>query len=358
MKKLVFVGAFPPPYGGVAIFNSFLYENLCYKEIPFEYFKVGENTKKGLPLKLKSYFKVLAEMPSDSLILESANIFLEYPTDRVSFYRGFIWLLFKKLKRNKWIKILHDGTFPQRYEKFSRMQRTFVKQTLNEAECVIVVNPILNDWLSKVIGYSNRIVEIGSMLPMRGQKAEELSIDIIKFLKIYDKVLLTIGTCDEIYGFQQIIEAFKKVKEQNAGIKIGIIAIDGNFALHDAEYEEKRKIIQSEKDVLLISQGLPHEKVMELMKKCNVFVRGVKSEGYGISRVEAILNGIPVVATDVGKTAGMNVYKFGDINALTKKINEALENGYNHEIERWKSYYDKEAETNFQILVITIKEIG
>ena len=356
MGELFFLGSFPPPYGGVAIFNSLLYENFSYHSVRFKTLKVGEEGEDGFSLELKKYIKTVKSIEVHSVILDSANIFLEYPTDRVSFYRGYIWCFFKRMRGIRWIKILHDGTLPDRYQKFSAFQQKFVRTMVNVIDCIVVVNPSLEKWLREIIGYRKRIEIIGSLLPMKEQKQVELSCDIQQFMERYDKILLTIGTCDESYGFQQIIQAFKGVKSQTRGMKLGLIAVDGNFSSNGIEYEEKRKKIRQEKDVLLVSKGMPHEMVMELMRECDVFIRGFSSESYGISRAEAIICGTPVIATNVGKIEGMRIYEYGNIEMLTECILAEVEGKEVRDLSTWKRYYEKEAETNYEILINILKE--
>lgn len=289
------------------------------------------------------------------MICDSANIFLEYPFDRTAFYRGYIWRLNNRIKKNNWIKIIHDGSLPQRYEKFTEAQKKFVKRTLRTAAGVIVVNPLLERFVRTRLGYGGRIVEIGSLLPMEQKEGTALPEDVTGFMASYDKIILSAGTCEESYGFQQIVEAFKNAAPRLSGIRTGLIFVDGNFAETNAEYEKKRERLQREENVLLITKGLPHDVMLELMKKSDIFVRGFFFESYGISRAEAILCGTPVIATNVGKTDGMRLYEYGDIKTLEEHMTELLTRGADSQFDRWVEFYQREAESNFRILMETLK---
>src|SRR5256885_5469717 len=53
---------------------------------------------------------------------------------------------------------------------------------------------------------------------------------------------------------------------------------------------------------ITVLEDVSNDDVFPILKSSDVFVRGNVEEGYGISRVEAIWCGVPVVATNVGET--------------------------------------------------------
>lgn len=351
MKSILFVASFPPPYGGVAVFNSLLYEKMRKDKLDIDCMTVGEEGKKGLPLEIKGYMLSLMRQKGKRIICDSANIFLEYPFGRAPFYRGYLWCINNKIKRNVWIKILHDGSLPKRYQKFTRVQKNFVRRMLRQTESIVVVNPLLEQFLRKEVGYRKKVVQIGSLLPMELNANAVLPDSITAFLNAYDKIILSVGTCDGSYGFYQIIEAFKKVADRLADIKIGLILVDCGFAEKSALYEKKRGQMAKEKNVLLYSGGLPHETVLQLMKKSDTFVRGVSLESYGISRAEAIMCGTPVIATSVGKTDGMRLYEYGDIQTLQEHLIEVLSQEEDTDLHKWTDFFNNEAEYNYRSLI-------
>jgi glycosyltransferase involved in cell wall biosynthesis len=84
------------------------------------------------------------------------------------------------------------------------------------------------------------------------------------------------------------------------------------------------------------------------MRRSHAFVRGFGLESYGLSRVEAIWCGLPVVATRAGETRGMLLYDFGDVDALTRQLGRALDAGHSGETAGWAEKYRREAEENLK----------
>jgi len=89
--------------------------------------------------------------------------------------------------------------------------------------------------------------------------------------------------------------------------------------------------------------------VFPILKSSDVFVRGNVEEGYGISRVEAIWCGVPVVATNVGETRGMLIYEFGDIKSLKEQLRRAL-GQEEDDVREASALFHQEAERNLENL--------
>ena len=73
-------------------------------------------------------------------------------------------------------------------------------------------------------------------------------------------------------------------------------------------------------------------------------------ESYGLSRIEAIWCGLPVVATRAGETRGMLLYDFGDVEELTAQLRRALSGERARETAEWAARYRQEAEENLKAI--------
>jgi glycosyltransferase involved in cell wall biosynthesis len=90
--------------------------------------------------------------------------------------------------------------------------------------------------------------------------------------------------------------------------------------------------------------------VFGILGRSDVFVRAVEAEGYGLSRVEAIWSGLPVVATRAGETRGMLLFDFGNVDELVIQLRKALFGPPMADGEKWAAMYQAEAEQNLQEL--------
>lgn len=348
MKKLWLIGSYPPPYGGVAVFVRNLHKCLLEQKMPHKMLISSSEIYQGmekLEEEIIGYGWQLLKIKRGSCILDSCNMFLEYPVVN----KAKVWNFLFKVKKWKWIKIFHDGTLPSRYKSFTNEEKNIFITSIMKMYKILVVSNELKNWLIEEIGYRGDVTVIDSILPKRIEN-KKLDCKIEEFIQSFDFIVTSIGTCNEEYGFQNIVSAVEKSKYKD---RIGIILIDGNFAVKNKGYLENVKKYKEMKNVYYIGQGLDNDTTLSLLAKSTVFIRGVFFESYGISRVEAILAGVPVIATNVGETRGMLLYKPGDVETLKEKLDYVLSKNCNLEISEWQMFYKNKAIDNFR----KIKEI-
>jgi glycosyltransferase involved in cell wall biosynthesis len=162
----------------------------------------------------------------------------------------------------------------------------------------------------------------------------------------YAKLVTSIGVFIPDYGFEHIANAVEIIR-QESGINIGLLLIDGSFA-NDESY--RSKVLRNRKWVIFF-KNVPHEQVLQILRKSDVFVRGVAFESYGLSRVETLWSGTPVVATRVGETRGMLLYDFGKEEELIGQIKKALFNPPTEDIKAWGDYFSREANDNLTAMI-------
>ena len=149
------------------------------------------------------------------------------------------------------------------------------------------------------------------------------------------------------YGFKHVADAVEQLR-QRTGEDIGVLLLDGGF-VSDESYRDK---VLQEREWITVLENVPHPEVNEILKRSDVFVRAVADEGFGISRIEALWAGTPVVATDVGETRGMLLYDFGEnVEQLTSHLQSVLLHPASPEPNAWQELYRHEAEEHLQTLV-------
>lgn len=78
---------------------------------------------------------------------------------------------------------------------------------------------------------------------------------------------------------------------------------------------------------VILSGGMPHDKVIEKLDTADIFLFPSHSEGFSLALTEAMSRGLPCIATDVGANADMLeggcgiVVNKGDVDAMEKAIN-------------------------------------
>jgi glycosyltransferase involved in cell wall biosynthesis len=349
-SKIFLLGPYPPPYGGVSIYMEALKEFL---------------KRSGFDCKIKLYPETISpEMDSvhpnfisiynnfykiskNDICLDSSTLFVEYP----SVHAILSWFLIKLLKRFKWIKIIHDGSLPSRYQTFGLIQKSFFHLSIHYVDEFVTVSNDLSAWLSTKIKVRQKVSFIGSLLPILPDALNSsLPSQIEQSISRYDKLICSIGVFIPTYGFEHIANAVEVIRQESR-TDIGLLLIDGSFA-NDESY--KPKVLKNRKWVIVL-ENVPHGQVLQILKRSDVFVRGVEFESYGLSRVEALWSGTPVVATMVGETRGMLLYNFGKEEELIEQIKKALFNPPTEDIKAWGDYFSREASDN---LTAVIRLIG
>ena len=141
-------------------------------------------------------------------------------------------------------------------------------------------------------------------------------------------VFVSVGNLIPIKAFDQLIEAFSQVKE-NA--KLYIIG-DGP---EQENLQNQINALQLDTEVELLGR-LTRDEINKVFQKSHVFVLSSQSETFGVSYIEAMYTGLPVIATRCGGPEsfvnGNNglLVPVNDVNAFAKAMELMRKNYYNY----------------------------
>jgi glycogen(starch) synthase len=344
-KKIVLLGPYPPPYGGVSIYISALFEFLKNRGIHL--WTYGDREISGPNVhymrdKRWGLVPLLLRAGRGARIVDCTHFLMEYPSLLVP-----LWVILKRLLRFEWVKIGQDGSLPSRYEDFNFIRRTLFRIAVRSVNEFVVLNEELEHWLKDKIGVKQDVSVIKNLFPISYPEAQpplpaEMETALEPFLK-RGKKICSIGVFIPEYGFEHVAEAVQRLRLET-GEDIGLVLLDGDFATN----EEYKAAVLNKKDWIVVIKNVPHPQVFQILKRCDVFARGFGLDSYGLSRVEAIWCGLPVVATRAGETRGMLLYDYGNVDELAAQLKRALSGEQAHETQEWAARYHREAEENLK----------
>lgn len=111
-------------------------------------------------------------------------------------------------------------------------------------------------------------------------------------------ILLSVGRLEKVKGHKHLIEAFSIFKKEVKNAKL-ILVGDGSERGNLERQAEKLAV----KDSIQFIGAVRHDDIGHYYHKADVFLMPSLSEGFGITAVEAMASGIPVIATSVGGLA-------------------------------------------------------
>ncbi|MDT5271761.1 MAG: hypothetical protein QOH49_3947 [Acidobacteriota bacterium] len=346
-KKVVLLGPYPPPHGGVSIYVSTLFEHL--KARGLRLWTYGDREVRAANVhfmkeKRRDIVPLILREGRGARVGDCTHFLLEYPSALVP-----VWLMLKRLLGFEWVKILHDGSLPTRHAAFTPARRALFRLAAGGVTEFVVVSEELERWLREELRVTQPVSVVKSLLPVAhidGGDAlpAELETSLADYTRRARRVC-SVGAFIPEYGFLHAAEAIGRVRRET-GEDVGLLLLDGDFATDDSYREE---VLRGRVWVTVL-KNVAHAHVFEVMRRSDAFVRGFGLESYGLSRVEALWCGLPVVATRAGETRGMLLYDFGDVDALTRQLKHALSGEHARATAEWAATYTREAEENLKAI--------
>ena len=324
---MVIFGPWSPPYGGVAIHVQALTQTLRAQGFAVRALCYGEFTRtpqvtRISPLRegwTRTLWRLFLSVSSRTLFHDHSG-FLGYPDERL--IRSLHAVI--RFKQARWILTLHDETLLERFPAWPESVRALYCQWLQWPAHILCVGDRLQDFLIGLGVSREKLTSISPLLPLREGPASSLPSSVRTFLAAHAPLITTIGTFDSNYDFLTVANAFACIRQERPAA--GLVLIDAGFTV-DISY--RAAVIQLLKKLpghsYMVLSRVPHDHVLQILRESAVLIRGVRRESFGLSRVEAILMGTPVVTTDAGETHYMTLYQCGNPEDLAQKVLVVLE---------------------------------
>jgi len=346
-KKTILLGPYPPPYGGVATFNQTLYDHLE----PHETLIWAHTSQPPRETHVRHFnqnilktIQILIQDGRRATVLDSSVFLLDW-SNKVLI---LILLLLKPFLKCRWIKIVHSGTLPNRFSRFSRTQRFFFRLATLLIDEYIAVNDELKKWLANTLNKKGKISMIPSLLPPSPATfSGSLLPQIKEELAECSRLIVSIGAFLPNYGFREIIEAVESIRNKSE-LKPTLVLLELTFATNT-----KYKISAlKNRDWIKVYTDIPQSQAFQILKLGNVFVRATSEESYGLSKIESLWCGTPVVSTDTGETRGMTLFDRENPEQMVQVIEDVLSKPNQKDVHENAEFFKKEARKNLNSYLI------
>lgn len=185
-----------------------------------------------------------------------------------------------------------------------------------------VKNQLLNEWKvdkEKIIVTYEGVDE--KILTIKKRQSKSLQLKILEKIGVKKPYLFYVGNAHPHKNIEGLIQAFRKIKEDNKELNLVLVGGDHYFW---------KTIKQGFKDPGILYPGfVTDESLVTLFSHAEMFVMPSFEEGFGIPVLESFALSCPVVCSDIGalKEVGADACLYFNprsIDDIAEKINEVL----------------------------------
>ncbi len=332
--KVLIIGPYPPPYGGISVhikrMKSYL-ERHQVRTLVYNEDNSYHLSSDGV-IALKSYKLFLFKLP----FIKSDIFHFHTISKNIRMVLGFYSLLGKKI-----VLTIHGESMQQQLSSSSPLKRKIFLCSLNRIHKIICVNPKTKDDLIDFGIPDNRICVLPAYInPIElNEDFGRIPQQVYSFLEkpgfsICSNGFIKFHNNEDLYGVDMLIDLIDRLTKNKIDVKL-LFALLGSDSMTSEErnYYEKLKHRISDlglNDKIYIFEVVNTE-LYPLLKNCHIFIRPTNVDGYGVSIAEAIHYKLPSIASDVCKRPeGSIIFKSRDIDDLYSKTYNVLSdiNGY------------------------------
>lgn len=278
-NKVIMIGCDPESPGGISSVvktyeNSGLFQSKKVKYIS-SYFSSN---------RLAVIFNFLVALMNllISLVFQKVKVVHVHSASKGSFWRKYIMLRLAMLFGSKTIFHLHSGEFPAFFSRQSEKNKHRIRLFLEKVDAVIALTPYWQSKLLEIAPKSNVLVLLNPVDMIDEQCIKE------------ERQILFLGRLRKEKGIYELLDAAKALSDNRVKFKL-LLCGDGNIPEFKAFVEQ-----HGLGNCIEFTGWVSGHNKDRLIKESDILVLPSYFEGLPISILEAMINDVTVVATDVG----------------------------------------------------------
>jgi glycogen synthase len=306
--KILLIGEFPPPYGGISVHVSGLHKEL---------------TAAGIPSRVLDITRVRQPVKFGAALLHA--VWQGWtPHLHTNGHNPKSWLValacgLAGKARGGGVLTLHSGLAPRYLSSLSLLKRWCAARACSLYGRVLCVSPAIQHSVV-LLGVPPERTEIApACLPV---SVPHVALDtyLHSWTERHRPLLSTALFFRPEYGFDLMVAGLAEFRVRHP--RFGCVVMGSG-----EEQAQARRLVKDAglEDNLLLVGDVEHDTCLELMSRSDVFLRSTLSDGDSISVREAISLGVPVVASRTGaRPVGTILFEPGNVEDMLSKLDLAL----------------------------------
>lgn len=323
--KIVLIGTYPPPYGGISVHIKRIKQYLEGSGV--EVVVYNESKKESANIKvIKRYISFIFIIP----FIKGDIFHFHTLNKKIRILLGFYKMLGKKI-----ILTIHGESLNEQINDSNFFVKTLLIRSLKKIDKIICVNPKNRNELLELGFNQYRIVNIPSYIHPIEEKndIDNIPKEIWDFMKKAEFLISANGCIrfhnnEDLYGFDMLVDLISELNYSNieAKLLVCILDVEGQSDEERSYYNNIKKSIQE----LKLGEKIKFYEVKDsefypILKKSKLFIRPTNTDGYGVSIAEAIYYSVPAIASDVCvRPQGTILFKARDKKSLYDKVTEVI----------------------------------
>jgi glycogen synthase len=325
--KILLVGPYPPPYGGMAVQILEWSQRLAQLQgYDCSVLNIGESRNKPMDgcisvVGYKDYLQKLLDFAGRKYVVHLVTTGHSFK----SWLSGFVCAIVGLRNGRRTVLVFGSGDAPEYIKKASLISRLVIRTTLLLGGRIVCRNEQTREALIASGGHTSKVSMVPGFLGVPTQYHTELPETIRRFIETRTPLLgatvyvPTSGVLLEEYGIRLLVAAVQELRITFP--RLGVVIMGPG--------PEVRSQIDETNDVdhhLMFAGPLPHDTVLAVMKQLTIFVRPTYTDGDSVSVREALALGVPVVASTTDfRPEGVILFRKGNIRDLIETLVHTVE---------------------------------